>query len=242
MVNRLARSFGLIVLVALVVGVGGVASADPITWNFGGSGGNLGSSETFTSNSLTITADAYNYDWGSHDYNSEDLYQRNDSPDDIGLGVCGKDDGPTSQCARSSEDSEIDNDNGNNDDDQDVIRLNLTSLPSAYSLSEALLTSVEGTDLFRVYGSNSALPNLSLATLLASGGSGCTGTPNCQVTLTGDYDYLFFTTNFSTNGSSDFLLRSLTVQSPSTVPEPASLTLLGSGLLALARRRSRLQQ
>src|SRR5262249_32765598 len=57
------------------------AYASPITIDFGGSGGLLGTSQVFG----PVTAYGF---YGNGGGDPQRLFQRNDAPDDVGLGIC----------------------------------------------------------------------------------------------------------------------------------------------------------
>ena len=220
------------------------SNAGAITWNFGGTGGDLGTAPVpFTSGSGTITATAWTLSSGS--FTVQHLFQRNEVPDDQGLGVCNSfDDGSGASCLSrptgNGDNNEIDNNGGK----QDLIRLDFGAIAGGLGVVLNSLDGLTGNiDNFQIFGSNLVNPTLAAngttVFLLASGSESTLGTVDPVVPLAGSYRYLYVTTSTG-SGDDDFLLRSATgsvwVHRPlsSVVPEPASFALLVTGLAGLA--------
>jgi len=217
--------------------MGSLSTAEATSFDFSGAFANLGVSHTYTVGADSVTAAAFTYSepGGVATYTAAlALIQRNQAPNDLGLGVCNSGDGAgcTTITSGNGDNNEIDN----NGSLRDLIRLDLGSSRTGLSVT---LASVDGTsgniDNYAIYASNSA--TVKLSTLTALTGSQSTGGINPTVNITGSWRYIFVTTGSGVNGDDDFLLKSATVSS--TVPEPASLLLMGSGLVGVAVWRLR---
>ena len=162
------------------------------------------------------------------------LNNRKEGSSELGLGVCLATDCPT---PGNGNKNEIDN---NGSVHFDVIRLGF-SLPTL--VSSIGLSSLDSglKDGFAIFGSNSALPDLSQLTALAQGTNTSVGVVTPIVPINKTFQYFFVTSkNRGVNDTgSDFLLESVT-----TTPEPYTSAMLGFGLLAIGtalRRKTRRQ-
>jgi hypothetical protein len=151
------------------------------------------------------------------------LNNRHETPNELGLGVCFSGNCPPTGNGNINE---IDN---NGTLHFEVIRLDFGATMLVNSLGLSSLDSGLK-DGFAIFGSNSALPNLSLLTPLVQGTNQSIGTVDPTIPVNQTFRYFFVTSmNRGVNDSgSDFLLESVT-----TTPEPYTAATLGLGLLAI---------
>jgi hypothetical protein len=196
----------------LCLGMASVASAGSITFDFSSPGGPLGTSQTYTAGTVTITA----YGFRTNGDPSQ-LFGKTGGTNENGLGLVH--DESCSTC------DEIDNGH--------FVQLDLQNLfNQGYTLTLVLVQSVQSGEGFKIFGSNTlgTLGTTSLAS--GSGGVGsCSGNAACSVTVTdpGTYRFIGITAT-----SADVLLSTLTATTPNgPVPEPGTLLLMMSGLSGL---------
>jgi MYXO-CTERM domain-containing protein len=209
------------------VALGGIlasSNADATSINFSTAlpAGHLGESVTIGG----VTASAWDVSKSNNAIWSDTgviLNNRQQGPNDLGLGVC-----LASYCPTTGNDdiNEIDN---NGASTFDVIRLDFGTATFVNSIG---LSALDGglNNGFAVFGSNTALPTLSSLTAIAQGTNQSEGSVNPIISIDKTYRYFFVTTlnGGICDSTSDFLLESVT-----TAPEPYTSGMLGLGLLAI---------
>jgi len=151
------------------------------------------------------------------------LNNRQEGPDDLGLGVCLASNCPTTG---NGDINEIDN---NGTSTFEVIRLDFGTTTFVNSIGLSSLDSGLK-DGFAIFGSNTAQPTLSSLTAIAQGTNLSEGSVTPIISIDQTYRYFFVTSlkRGVDNSGSDFLLESVT-----TAPEPYTSGMLGLGLLAI---------
>jgi hypothetical protein len=214
---------------ALCLGAGGV-HATTINFNSALASGNL--PQTVTTGGVVISGFTVSKTNGTVWSSNVLLDNRNEGPLDVGLGVCAN----IHNCPATGNGdiNEIDN----NGSTFDVIRFDFTNASTASFGLGSLDSGLK--DGYAIFGSNTALPNLSTLTALASGTNTSAGSVTPVIAVNQPFRYFFLAPlkRGVNDEDSDYLVRSVTY---AQAPEPMSAGLIGAGLIGLAilRRKTR---
>jgi hypothetical protein len=193
--------------------------------------GNLPDTETigaFTMTGWTVSK-ADNTVWSN---SGVIMDNRDETPNDVGVGICSN----FTNCPTSGNGNinEIDN----NGSTFEVLRFAFATPTFLVSFGLSSLDSGLK-DGFAIFGSNTAQPNISTLTALASGTNTSEGgVINPTVTIDATFQYYFVTSlkRTASDSGSDFLVQTVTY-----APEPITISMVGLGLIGiglLRRRRS----
>jgi hypothetical protein len=222
-VKVLVLSFCALVVMALTVGA---AQATTFTWNFSSPSGDVGPTQTYTSTPGSITIDASGWStssaftsgtsWQLSSPVATDLFGKNAGLGETGLGLA------------SFADTEI--------VPATLVQLDLLNLQSA-NLKNLTMTigSLQTGEAFAVFNSDTAAANLATGTLLQEGTGGGTLTFTIPG-LISNLDRYVWITAISGNVLLDDGLSATT-----SVPEPATLLMIGLGLVGLAGIRRKIK-
>ena len=231
----------LICLIAVAFCLVGAAAADTIV--FTAVVGDYHTSTSTVGGVHGITVTAYYYNATTHAWAPANLFGRNQTGD-RGVGICSA--GETANCGTGTgggDYNEI-----SNELHPETIRL---TLPTGYTWGSIQLSSVDtnggtGNEHGVLYASQTGIPGPSgsigtqVCSFAATGAQTCTTTGGGEPVITVPNNfinspYLFLEARDllnPNNTNNDFLLYSVVINQVQT-PEPASLVLLGSGLLGM---------
>lgn len=222
---------GLVYLSAGALLITAITSATTITFPTALPLGNL--AQSITVDGLTISAWAVSKSDGTSWSSNAILNNRDEVPTDVGLGACQY----ASNCPAGGLGSGYFNEINNNGAMFGVVRIDTAGTAGVASIGLASLD--DPVDDFAIFGSNTALPNLSLMTPLASGTKVSMGTGFPIISVPA-YQYYFVTTLARAPGSnnSNILVDAISMNNVIT-PEPLSSGLMGFGLAVIGWWRAR---